>query len=135
MLFTLTYVSRATRDFTPDELGALAEQSRRDNAARHVTGVLLFAEGRFVQRLEGARDTVAALYARIARDKRHTIVLTTDVRDLTHRVFAGWGMGFLDARTMLNQEPDEFWSRLPDTLLNDPTQADSIADRLRALLG
>lgn len=135
MLFTLTYVSRATRDFSPGDLDALAEQSRRDNAAHGITGVLLYAEGRFLQRLEGPRDAIAALYARIARDERHTVVFTTDVRDLERRVFAGWGMALLDARTLRDENRDGLWSRLPGTLLDDPAQADALADRLRDLLG
>jgi len=131
MLFTLTYVSRETVRLSPDELGLLARTSARENARLGVTGVLLYADGYFLQRLEGPKGDLLALYRRIQRDPRHDVLLLTDVQDLPERLFDGWGMALVDART-LDEEGE--WRTLLDGLCRDPSQADALARRIVPLL-
>ena len=49
----LIYVSSATREMTEEDLIFLLEQSRNRNLRQHVTGMLLFVGGNFIQVLEG----------------------------------------------------------------------------------
>jgi hypothetical protein len=68
--------------------------SRRNNAARKVTGILVHKNGEFLQYLEGPKDVVTALYDKIANDKRHERIKIIENGDLEERVFPNWEMGF-----------------------------------------
>ena len=52
-LYTLVYHSKALIDFDRHAMHSLLFVSRRNNMAKHITGVLLYAEGHFIQVLEG----------------------------------------------------------------------------------
>jgi len=95
-LHYLIYESRATRLFTEAELAGLLERSRAHNAARGLTGLLLYAsDGRMVQVLEGERATIHALhYDHIARDPRHQQLRVLADEPLDRRRFADWRMGY-----------------------------------------
>lgn len=88
------YASAATQGFAAPELARLLQQARDGNDRLGVTGILLFAEGSFFQVLEGSRDSVDALYARIARDTRHDQVTTIICEPIHRRSFGSWTMGF-----------------------------------------
>lgn len=49
-------------------LGAADRNNRRD----HITGVMLFHEGRVLQAVEGQRGDLDRLFARLREDPRHT---------------------------------------------------------------
>ena len=101
MVFQLVYSSAAVRPPTREALVELLEQARTRNAARKVTGMLLYRGGRFLQLLEGEEEVVRDLYATIARDVRHQRVTTlTESRRLLRR-FPTWTMAFRD----LGDEP------------------------------
>lgn len=89
----LLYVSNTSRDFSSAELAEIVTASRLNNAARDITGVLLYCDGGFLQVLEGDDAAVSALYGKIARDPRHwnsAILLDRQAP----RVFESWSMGF-----------------------------------------
>ena len=75
------------------ELHGILRHAKTANPRRGVTGALCFADGIFIQVLEGGRDTVSALYNRIAADARHTEVVLLAYREIAERHFAGWSMG------------------------------------------
>ena len=102
-LFTLLYASRAARAFDDADLLALLRRARTVNERRGVTGMLLYARGRFMQVLEGERDTVLDLLGAIRRDPRHDRLVVTQVEALDARRFADWTMGFVHA----DRYPDE----------------------------
>ena len=52
-MIALVYVSAARKLFDEAELSALLTQCRANNARLGVTGVLLYADGNFMQALEG----------------------------------------------------------------------------------
>lgn len=95
-MFSIIYVSSATRLWTQAELLDLLAWSREHNAALGVTGMLLYKGGNFLQILEGEEEPTRALYERIHRDPRHhgVIVLLQGLTRTRH--FAGWAMGFGD---------------------------------------
>ncbi len=55
--------------------------------------MLCFADGVFLQTLEGGRSTVSALYNRIVQDSRHSDVVLLSYEEIQERRFAGWAMG------------------------------------------
>jgi hypothetical protein len=97
--FQLLYRSQATTPLTPEQLHELVQRARRANAAAQITGLLLYADGHFVQLLEGPADKVQELYARISRDPRHQQIGLVSMGLLPSRQFAEWSMdfGFVDA--------------------------------------
>ena len=136
MLFSLTYVSRATRPMSARDLGALGQQSARANAAHGLSGVLFYVAGQFLQRLEGPQDAVLALMARIRKDPRHASMVVIEAKDVAERVFEGWGMAVVDGRTLV-AAPDVnalLAQVLPADLRLAPGRADEVAHALRQLL-
>lgn len=94
-IFFLIYVSSATKMMNDEELLFLLEQSRRKNLTLNITGLLLYAEGTFIQILEGGRAEVEDLfYKTIAVDPRHHLVTVTMTGLEPKRSFPDWSMGF-----------------------------------------
>ncbi len=93
-LISLTYISVATRPMTSEDLKDILEVSRRNNAQKFITGMLLFRNGYFIQALEGEEAVVMALYDKIAKDERHRNVLTVHKETIDKRSFGSWSMGF-----------------------------------------
>jgi hypothetical protein len=90
----LIYASRAVARFDTDALTALLEQSRARNGSLDVTGLLLFAQGSFLQVLEGPDAAVDEVYASIERDERHAGVRLLCREPIGERRFPDWTMGF-----------------------------------------
>jgi CheY-like chemotaxis protein len=93
-LHHLVYQSGITTPLGESELLLLLTQSRAFNAAHGLTGVLLYNEREFLQLLEGPKAHVHAVFARIARDPRHTTVVKLADGPILHRQFTQWAMGF-----------------------------------------
>lgn len=72
----------------------LLKVARANNARLGITGMLLYADGNFVQIIEGPEDAVDALYAKISRDPRHTALLKALDGPIAERRFADWTLGF-----------------------------------------
>ena len=93
MLVRLLYASRAATSLDADALGLILKQSKTNNPALGVTGVLCFSGGLFMQVLEGGRSAVNRLYNRIAADPLHTDVVLLSYDEISERRFAAWSMG------------------------------------------
>jgi hypothetical protein len=93
MLVRLMYASRAATDVDQDGLLAILRQSKANNPAAGLTGLLCYSGGIFIQALEGGRLAVNQLYNKIAADKRHNDVCLLSYEEIHERRFAGWAMG------------------------------------------
>lgn len=91
--FRLVYTS-VVRGAPPsyNELAELLRVSRDNNAKLGVTGVLCYADGVFLQALEGDRDVVNRLYGKIERDRRHADCQILVCMPSDHRRFPDWSM-------------------------------------------
>lgn len=87
------YASAATAEFTSEELDELLSVARKNNEALGVTGMLLYEKGSFFQILEGPREAVEPLYAKIGADKRHSRIAKLILEPIEARNFANWSMG------------------------------------------
>jgi Sensors of blue-light using FAD len=89
----LLYVSATQRSLPQSELDAILNVARIKNSALGVTGLLLYADGGFLQVLEGERGALHQLYSVIAKDARHweARLLLDEECD---RNFSAWSMGF-----------------------------------------
>lgn len=84
--------SRIPASERPPVLAELFSQARSHNRAAGITGALLITDHYFVQVLEGAKDVVDTLFARIEADPRHDDVTLIERADAEPRVFTGWAM-------------------------------------------
>ena len=90
----LVYLSTALYLMTDDELKAILGDARKNNTINSITGILLYAEGTFIQVLEGARADVDKLFKHIEKDKRHKGIIKLLDRNIEQRNFPDWSMGF-----------------------------------------
>ncbi len=97
MLVRLIYASRSTQPVDDTLIRGILDQSDRRNVEAGITGVLCVCHGNiFMQALEGGRDEVNRLYAKLVRDPRHTDVTLLDYAEISERRFASWRMGRVD---------------------------------------
>jgi hypothetical protein len=90
----LIYRSIATDVPSEAELVSLLKHARPANAARGITGMLLYQNGRYMQMLEGEEPVVKELFAAISADRRHRDVKLVAKGALAKRHFDDWSMGF-----------------------------------------
>ena len=93
-MYLLSYVSVATTPFSESELVELLKKSRKYNAARGITGLLLYNESNWCQLLEGEKKDVLALVDKIRADPRHHGLIVVLQQEHSGRQFADWAMGF-----------------------------------------
>jgi len=94
MFVQLVYASRMITRQAPTDLVAIVDVARAQNAERGITGMLCFGEGRFLQCLEGPRESVNHTFQRICRDPRHDRVELLCVTEALTRTFSRWTMGW-----------------------------------------
>jgi hypothetical protein len=90
----LIYTSTATRLLKEDELFKLLNSARSKNSADHITGILIYHEGCFLQVLEGEKDAVERCFKRICRDGRHTDYIELANEAAISRMFTAWWMAY-----------------------------------------
>lgn len=125
MLYQRIYVSTAVEPFDEQRLEELLRQSRSANSAVDVSGVLIYENGQFIQLLEGGREAVEGIFARVLRDPRHRNIITfLSAAAEGGRIFPGWSMGYFRLRRTGRGEEG----------LLDPDYAEA-GERLRAHAG
>jgi len=100
MLVRLLYTSRAAATVDEGFLYDILRRASLDNPAQGITGALCCSQGVFLQVLEGGRDPVNRLYARILADPRHTDVVLLSYEEIGERRFAQWSMGRVDVERL-----------------------------------
>lgn len=93
-IYKIVYVSSAWALMDAADLARLLERARAHNAARGITGLLVYCGGNFFQVLEGPEPDVGALFAKIERDPSHFDVKIIWRGTERARDFADWSMGF-----------------------------------------
>ena len=93
MLVRCLYASRAAKQIGDNARNAILTQSRKNNPKHGITGMLYFANGVFVQVIEGGRAAVCGLLGTIVRDERNVDVQILMFEEISERKFGGWTMG------------------------------------------
>lgn len=88
------YSSAEAIEFSPDDIVALLEKARINNAKLGITGMLLYDKGAFFQVLEGEPEAVTALLETIKRDDRHQKFVKLIEESIEERDFSEWTMGY-----------------------------------------
>lgn len=97
MLSRLIYASEVATPLSPELLQDLLVKARRDNRLRDLTGLMVFNNRYFLQVLEGERQQVSDLYARLVHDVRHRRLVLLGFEAVGERLFTDWSMGFAPA--------------------------------------
>lgn len=134
-LVSLVYVSFASRPMTDDDLRDILTVARETNKTLDITGMLLYRDGFFIQVLEGEREAVDGLYAKIARDPRHRNVIMVYENDIAERTFGKWFMGFNKVDESNVGELEGYIDFLsephPELFLNDHNRAKRLLEAFR----
>jgi len=93
MLVRLVYASRACAAIGHEAMEGILSSSRRHNPINGITGVLCHSGEIFVQALEGGRDQVNQLYARLLKDSRHKDIVLLCYEEVAARRYSSWTMG------------------------------------------
>ena len=94
MLYSLIYRSQASRAVHEVTLPPLLRKARLHNERTRLGGLLLYANGEFMQVLEGPEPALSQLYARIQADPRHYAVRTLAYGPIAERTFPDWRMAY-----------------------------------------
>ena len=94
MLTQIIYISFAAKDFDDRELLEIMEVSARNNEKAGLSGLLLYANGTFMQALEGKAAVVNECMNRIHTDPRHHSLNVLVSSEIPTREFKQWYMGF-----------------------------------------
>lgn len=122
-----------------DDLEDILEHARIWNATVGITGALVYADGVFLQILEGDRVEVQELMVKILRDLRHETVTVLRECEIPCAVFGSWQMAYVSA----TPEQVAAWAGLSvaaatHEMLNssgeDPHRAEQFAQSILALL-
>lgn len=102
--FMTLYISIAHAGLTAEDLDAIAKDASVSNASAGITGMLVHADGYFLQVLEGPEDTVRSLIAAISADSRHTDFHIILLGHAERRNFAEWSMGIVNLDALKSYE-------------------------------
>jgi hypothetical protein len=117
VLYSLLYVSTAQVLFTPPRIEELLATSRANNARDHITGLLLFRDGAFMQFIEGPEAAVERVFRKIKADERHFAIETISEGSIPRRRFPGSPMGFCNLRDHAVRQLPGF-AEFSDTMLS-----------------
>ena len=92
MLRQVVYISSATQHFSAEALEELLARARANNERSGITGILLYHDLSFLQIIEGTRDDVDRLMARIRRDPSHSSMRIVQDESISERDFKSWAM-------------------------------------------
>lgn len=92
-LYNLVYCSQAAPGTDASSVERIIETAQRRNPIDGITGLLVFGGGIFFQWLEGPRDNLTALMAKLRADPRHeALVVLSEGEEVRERLFPDWDM-------------------------------------------
>jgi hypothetical protein len=94
----IVYLSTAVKLMNDDELIEILKVARENNAARNISGVLLYSEGTFLQVLEGNEEDLDSIFGEIQKDRRHKNIIALIDEPISEKNFADWSMGFASVK-------------------------------------
>jgi len=137
MTYQLIYSSVSSTPMQLEELEDLLEQAQGNNAIHGITGALVYADGFFMQILEGERASVERLMERISRDLRHETLLILQEGEIPSGSFSDWNMAYISA----TPEQIAAWAglsvttQLPDVWRNIREDPERVTQVARSILG
>ena len=90
----IIYLSSGVKVFSDEEINSLLDLSRKNNANYGITGLLLYADGNFLQIIEGEKEAIEMTYQKILNDSRHKNIILITNEPIKKRSFSDWKMGY-----------------------------------------
>ena len=109
------YISTAEA-LSGDDVAEILEVCQRNNAAREVTGLLLYNGRNFLQLLEGDDEALAWIMQRIERDSRHHGISRLYDETAEHRACPGWLMRRIALGDSGDARRERLEAELPEAL-------------------
>ena len=139
-LFRLIYKSTSTEKVDFELLSSLMASSEVHNKPLEVTGMLLATKNKFLQILEGERDSINIVYHNITKDKRHTNISLLSFDPIEDRFFKQWSMKAVSlyetGKGLINLLKDKYGEVSGDlSLPDDPYTAFSMFFDVKHYLG
>ena len=94
-LYSLVYTSTASRPLAKSDLEHILASARKRNLEEHVTGLLLFTDGKFMQYLEGPESGVLKIFDIIKESSLHEQITEVSRQAVGTREYGDWSMAFL----------------------------------------
>ena len=116
ILRSVTYTSLARPGLQESDLEAIGTTAQRENAARGITGLLIFNGTHFLQIIEGAPDALRQLIDNLRRDIRHSAVEVRHDDPIGQRSFPGWSMEVVKVSANCSEAKATVTDRLPETI-------------------
>jgi hypothetical protein len=99
----LIYASRSAPGLRHEDLWGILTDSRENNPASGVTGMLCHDGRFFLQVLEGEREPVNAIFRAIVGDERHQDVTLLEYAEVEERIFGRWAMAYLSSDALTKE--------------------------------
>ncbi|SRR6056297_507994 len=93
-LIHIVYASFSVKELSEKDLKELLKDIRIKNKKQHVTGLLLYNAGAFIQVIEGDSNIIHNLYNIIKEDSRHSNIVKLLDEPISDRAFPDWSMGY-----------------------------------------
>lgn len=105
IIYTSEYVGRA--EDIDDVLADIVKRSKKNNSEYDITGLLFYHNGRFIQVLEGDKDSLEGLMSILEKDDRHENIQRIIDQTIKKRAFKEWSMDSLNLSEDTTVDPDE----------------------------
>ena len=115
-LRSVTYTSLARADLLESDLEDIRRTAQTENAARGITGLLIFNGTHFLQIIEGSKAALGQLMENLRRDQRHSRVEVRHDDPIDERSFPDWSMELVKVSTDSVDAKATVSDRLPETI-------------------
>ena len=126
-LYSLVYTSTASRPLSKTDLEHILDKARARNFEEHVTGLLLFTDGKFMQYLEGPETGVLKIFDLIKTSSLHGEIVEVSRQAVGTREYGDWSMAFLEDVDAHSSTSDSQDAPLLRTLEAETTDASTPA--------
>ncbi len=125
-MYFLLYSSKSLFTYNEEQLREILKTACHNNKLLDITGLLLYVNDRFIQVLEGPKQSIQIVFDKIKDDNRHFELDVLAEGQIDKRLFNDWSMGLKQI------ELDEFeditkFNSVEDFLAHQRNENDSIA--------
>ncbi|GAK89698.1 hypothetical protein JCM19297_320 [Nonlabens ulvanivorans] len=97
--YTICYFSDETAPLNEVDMEALFKKSSTFNNAHNIYGIFLHIAGKYLQILEGNKEVIDSLYARILEDSRHKNIYEVFNKKTENLIFKEYNSKFSIVKT------------------------------------
>lgn len=93
-MYQLNYHSISSNTLDIEDINDILTKANTINESKNISGCLIYHNNNFVQILEGEKNEVLEVYAKIKNDARHHTVNLLWENEVNDRHFEDWNMAF-----------------------------------------